>query len=145
MSTYKKEVGTAVQNFTNDPDNPITGQVWYNVTAAEFRYQEQVVGNAWSTANNMNTARTNLAGSSGTNYTSALAFGGSNPPPNTALTEQYDGTSWTTLSATLASAVENNGGCGTTSLALSTGGSGGTTATEEYTGAGPVTKTITAS
>jgi hypothetical protein len=48
MASYKQLVGTRVQNFTNDPDNPIAGQVWYNVTAAEFRYQEQVVGNAWS-------------------------------------------------------------------------------------------------
>jgi hypothetical protein len=62
MASYKQLVGTRVQNFTNDPDNPIAGQVWYNVTAAEFRYQEQVVGNAWASANDLNTARNQLAG-----------------------------------------------------------------------------------
>jgi hypothetical protein len=92
----------------------------------------------------MNTARNAFAGAG--IQTAALAFGGDNPAPGLlSATEQYDGTSWTTLSATLASAVENNGGCGTTSLALSTGGSGDTNVTEEYTGPGPATKTITVS
>ena len=38
MATYKEKVGTAVQSFDNDPDNPVVGQLWYNKTAAEFRY-----------------------------------------------------------------------------------------------------------
>src|SRR6056300_1021543 len=96
MSTYKREVGSSVQNFTNDPDNPITGQVWYNVTAAEFRYQEQVVGNAWATSNPMNTPRGALPGV-GT-QTAALVFGGVDPgsgPGGLANAEEYDGSSWT--------------------------------------------------
>src|SRR6056300_1112843 len=92
MSTYKREVGSSVQNFTNDPDNPITGQVWYNVTAAEFRYQEQVVGNAWATGNSLNTARSRLGGA-GT-QTAAIAAGGATPSA-TGVTELYDGSSWT--------------------------------------------------
>src|SRR6056300_601114 len=91
MASYKQLVGTRVQNFTNDPDNPITGQVWYNVTAAEFRYQEQAVGNSWASANGMNTGRA-LAGGAGT-QTAGLAFGGATPTA-VANTETYDGTSW---------------------------------------------------
>jgi hypothetical protein len=96
MSSYKKEIGTAVQNYAGDPDNPITGQLWYDSNASEFKYQEQVTGSAWSTGNSMNTARSNLSGS-GT-QTAALAFAGSTGPGGTvaiANTEQYDGTSWT--------------------------------------------------
>src|SRR6056300_790867 len=94
MSTYKKEVGTSVQNFSNDPDNPITGQLWYNQTAAEFRYQEQAVGNAWSTGNSLNTARAILMGS-GT-QTAAIAAGGEDAVPvYLTNTELYDGSSWT--------------------------------------------------
>ena len=37
------------------------------------------------------------------------------------------------------------GGTGTSSLALAAGGDGASTATEEYTGAAPATKTITVS
>ena len=95
MATYKEKVGTAVQNFSNDPDNPIAGQLWYNQTAAEFRYQEQVVGNAWSSVNAMNTLKREPGGA-GT-QTSALAFGGhdSTGPTMKAETEQWNGSSWT--------------------------------------------------
>jgi hypothetical protein len=59
----------------------------------------------------------------------------------------YDGTSWATTSpATLGTIQEVNlGGTGTSSLALAAGGGSSSTATEEYTGAGPETKTITVS
>ena len=32
MAEYKGINGTKIQNYTTDPDNPITGQVWYNET-----------------------------------------------------------------------------------------------------------------
>jgi hypothetical protein len=96
MTTYKGINGTAVQNYAGDPDNPITGQLWYDSNASEFKYQEQVTGNAWSTGNPLNTARPYM-GSAGI-QTAALAFGGGSPsPPLYALTEAYDGTSWTEL------------------------------------------------
>jgi hypothetical protein len=61
-------------------------------------------------------------------------------------TEEYDGSTWTTSPASLATAKRNLAGAGTqASLALSTGGSGDTNVTEEYTGPGPATKTITVS
>ena len=72
MSSYKKEIGTAVQNYAGDPANPITGQLWYDSNASEFKYQEQVTGNAWSTGNSLNTAKSS-GGGAGT-ATSALAF-----------------------------------------------------------------------
>jgi hypothetical protein len=97
----------------------------------------------------LNTLRTQLAGC-GT-QTAALAFGGFIPPSTlSGATEEYDGTSWTTLPGTLATARDRAtfGPVGTQSSALGFGGRtpAYTAATEEFTGAGAtVTKTITVS
>jgi hypothetical protein len=50
-------------------------------------------------------------------------------------TEEYDGSTWTTSPASLATA-RNLGGAGTQTAALAFGGYSPTTATEEWTGAG---------
>ena len=68
--------------------------------------------------------------------TSALAFGGGNPPTKIASTESWDGTSWTEV-ADLATARTNmsGGGAGTATQALAAGGNaapGDTAATEEW-------------
>jgi hypothetical protein len=73
--------------------------------------------------------------------TAALAFGG-NVPPATGATELYDGTSWTTSSATLGTARYDFAGAGTQTAGLAFGT---TTATEEFTGAFLSTKTLTTS
>ena len=33
MATYLGTHGSRIQNYTTDPDNPNTGEVWYNATA----------------------------------------------------------------------------------------------------------------
>ena len=95
MAEYKEVIGTAVQTVAGDPDNPVKGQLWYNSTAGEFRYQEQAYGNAWSSGGNMNVAR-NAMYTAGT-QTAALAAGGDSPltPEFFDGTELYDGSSWT--------------------------------------------------
>ena len=97
MAEYKGIHGTKVQDYTTDPDNPITGQVWYNETANTIRVQSFIAA-AWASGGNLNTARS-LMGSAGI-QTAALAFGGDSgsPPPATrdlAVTESYNGTNWT--------------------------------------------------
>jgi hypothetical protein len=86
----------------------------------------------------------NAVGVSG-NQTAAIAFGGNTGGFQSAA-NLYDGTSWTATTA-LNTARGYVSGCGTQTLALAAGG--GTTvavgATEEFTSAGPATKTITAS
>ena len=67
-----------------------------------------------------------------------MAFGGLVPPSGarTTAVEEYDGTSWTTSPASLATARGEAGRAGTTSAALMFGGyiaTGVTAATEEYT------------
>ena len=74
--------------------------------------------------------------------TDMVSFGGSTN------TDLFDGTSWTS-SITSPSILKSGAAMGTTSVALYTGGEGppgsGTTATFDYTGPGPTTKTITVS
>ena len=90
----------------------------------------------------MNTARSGLA-AAGT-QTAGLAFGGI---PNRTLTELWNGTVWSTQ-PTMATGRHYLGGCGTNTAALAAGGfaaPGNSAATEEWTGAGVATKTITTS
>ena len=100
MSTYKDIHGSSIQNVEGDPANTIRGQFWYDSTASEFKYQDQVVdasGNAvgaWSTSNDLNTAKHQAAGHGTT--TSALSYGGGVDPGGTltAKTETWNGSSW---------------------------------------------------
>jgi hypothetical protein len=72
MAEYKGIFGTKIQNYTSDPDNPITGQVWYNETSQTMKFQYPTTVSAWSTGGNLNTARY-LGASNGT-QTSALVY-----------------------------------------------------------------------
>ena len=76
MSTYKGINGTSVVNYAGDLPNAIDGQVWYDSTAAAFKYQYPNVtsAGAWSTGGALNTARREL-GNAGT-QTAALAIAG---------------------------------------------------------------------
>jgi hypothetical protein len=94
----------------------------------------------------MNTARQEVAGAG--IQTSALAFGGYTTTV-TGVTEEYDGTSWSTSPVSLNTARTGLGEAGTQTSALGFGGyltPGVTAATEEWNGAGSAeTKTITVS
>ena len=108
MTNYKDIQGTAVQNIAGDPDNPVKGQLWYDSTNSEFKFQEQIVGSVWRTGGSLNTARQSSAGS-GT-QTSSLCYGGS-AGPRIANNESYNGTIWTETHD-LNSARDNNLGAG---------------------------------
>jgi len=111
-----------VQDYTTDPDNPITGQVWYNETANTIRVEAATTVGSWATGNNMNTGRAGM-GSAGT-YNTALGFGGYAPSSFRALTESYNGTNWTEVSD-LNSARGFLAGAGTQTAALAFGGNPG--------------------
>jgi hypothetical protein len=92
MTTYKDIHGTQVEVRSDDPSNPVNGQIWYNTTDLKLRgFSLNPVG-AWSSGGNLNTGRSNVGGA-GT-QTAGLAFGGSSPP-FVGITEKYNGTSWT--------------------------------------------------
>ena len=125
MSTYKKEVGTAVQNNAGDYTGAVEGQLWYNSTDKSFQFRSLSTVGAWSTGGSLNTGRRQMSGA-GT-QTAALGIGGnSNPgsPPfsiDIANTEKYDGTSWTEVND-LNTARGYAAGDGTQTSALYFGG-----------------------
>ena len=103
-------------------------------------------GSSWTEVGDLNTVHYNSgAGSAGSN-TDALVYGGSTGPSRTANTELFNGTSWTELN-NLSTAVNANGGNGTSLNALNFGGNNGSTqvtTTEEWT-AGKAVVTVTTS
>jgi hypothetical protein len=90
MATYKEIHGTDIEVIASDPSNPVVGQVWYNTTTQQLKGYRQVMGNAWATGGNLNTARFGLTGN-GT-QTAALGFGGATGTAS-AITESYNGSS----------------------------------------------------
>ena len=126
MSEYKTLRGGKVKNYTTNPDNPYSGQVWFNETEGELRVHKTTLTSAWATGNSMNTGRNYLAGS-GT-QTAALAFNGETPPYTTK-TEAYDGTSWTEVND-MNVAKEQRAGAGVQTSSLCCGGAPLTAETE---------------
>ena len=118
MATYQELKGAKIKNYTEDPDNPYVGQLWYNTTTDSLRIRKETSGNAWSSGGDLNTAR-GEGGSAGT-QTAALAFGGETPP-DIAITEAYNGSTWTELND-LNATRRVQGSSGTQTSALSYGG-----------------------
>jgi len=124
MATYLGTHGSKIQNYTTDPDNPNTGEVWFNATDQVLKFQYLATYGAWSTGGNLNTARGFGASAGAATQTAALIFGGS-PGPK-AITEAYNGTSWTEVND-LTTARGESAGAGTQTSALCFGGGRPTT------------------
>jgi hypothetical protein len=67
MAEYKGIKGFKVQYLSADPSNPIIGQTWYNSTSKDLKYTGATAAGAWASGNNLNTARSRLAGAGNTN------------------------------------------------------------------------------
>lgn len=96
MADLKDIRGIRVQALASDPDQPgSVAQIFYNDTAGVFKAIRAgtAADGAWSSGGALNSPRGN-AGASGL-QTAALYFGGDGPPGTIAITEQYDGSSWT--------------------------------------------------
>ena len=89
MSTYKEIHGKKIRNYTTNPDNPITGEVWYNTTdnVLKFQYPNTTTSGSWATS--LNNTQRRLAGAG--SYTAALAITGTADPPLYANTELFNG------------------------------------------------------
>jgi len=133
MATYKEKVGTSVVNYAGDYPGAVDGELWYDSTNKDFKYQYLNVTSAgsWRTGGNLNTARRGAAGA-GTS-TAGLAFGGEGDPPVYAQTEKYDGVSWTEVND-LNTARTLLAGAGTQTSALAFGGQPSTAITESWNG-----------
>jgi len=93
MTTYKETNGTNIEILSEDPANPVQGQIWYNTDSSTLKGLGYVAAGAWSSGGNLNTARDLLGGAG--SQTSSLVFGGEPFPSVSALTEAYNGSSWT--------------------------------------------------
>ena len=137
MAKYKDIVGTAIRNNAGNIPTAETGQIFFDSTNLDFKYQQPNATTAasWSTAASMNTARAYNFATAG-DKTAALNFGGNEPPGAVSgKTELWNGASWTEVND-LNDTRGGNAGCGTTTSALSTGGSspGDTANTETWNG-----------
>jgi len=106
---------------------------------------EEYNGSSWTTVN----ARPYSAGNAGTSgtQTDSLVYGG-NPSGAVATTVRYDGTNWATApNMANTRAMQGSSSAGTSTAALASGASSGSTATEEFTGETTtvVAKTLTTS
>jgi len=120
MASYKEIFGTNIEVLASDPANPVAGQVWYNSTDNLVKGAAATTAGAWATGGNTNQVRSQAAGS-GADNTSALVFAGYTGTAATALTESYNGTSWTEVND-VNTARRYLSGCGTNTAALATGG-----------------------
>ena len=122
MATYKQNVGTAVVNYAGDYPGAVEGELWYDSTNKDFKYQYPNVtaAGSWRTGGNLNTARQYLAGAG--IYTSTIVFGGSPQgpaAPQVGNTESYNGASWTEVNdMTEVRSVLAGAGTSTSSLAF---------------------------
>ena len=134
MADYKTLHGTNIDSVSSDPSNPINGQVWYNSTSFTLKAFTSNPTGSWAAGNNMNTARRTTGGIG--IQTAALFAGGQGP--NTAKTEQYDGSSWTEVGDLVSGARYGMRGFGSVTAGIIAGGyppTSGGTVTESWNGA----------
>jgi len=94
MATYKEIHGVKVQSLDADP-TAVEGDVWYNASTSKLKMYTFAAG-TWASGGNLNTGR--MVGSSAKNApaTASLVTGGeTSAPTSVAVTETYDGSSWT--------------------------------------------------
>ena len=134
MSTYENLHGRRVKVVSSNPSNPGAGEVWYN--SALSLLKAQVLGTAaWSAGGNLGTGTSSNAGFG--IQTAAISAGGNT---RNAQSEEYDGSSWTSLPAMRSPAPPAFifGGCGTTTAGVTAGGipggQGQVATTDEYNG-----------
>ena len=89
MATYKEIFGKTIKFLTTDPtDDGAEGQIWYNDTSDTFK--SVLVSGAWSSLAPISTARYG-SGMGGTAAAAFLVAGGPSPK---VMTEEFNGTGW---------------------------------------------------
>ena len=94
MATYKETVGTAVTNYAGNNPGVVEGELWYDSTNKDFKYQYPAIttSGSWASAGTLNQARSNITGAG--IISSSVAFGGQVGATLYANTELYNG-AWT--------------------------------------------------
>ena len=139
MATYRELHGKAVKTVTTNPsDDAAEGQIWFNSTDNTFK--SSVALQAWSGSSPLSTARQSMA-SFGTQTSAVASTGstsGSSPYGEQNLTEEYNGTGWTSATNNPLS-MRFSAGTGTETSGLVFGGNalpgpGYVATTNEYDG-----------
>ena len=96
MAKYKSLKGQPIQVLTADPPAPVEGQVWVvaNPGTASVMKGYRLGAATWASGGNVNTARNSSRGIGAVN-TAMIAAGGYDGTNLQAITEQYNGSSWT--------------------------------------------------
>ena len=134
MATYKGIQGYAVKKLSSDPTaSTAVGQLWYNSSTGKFKTSVGGAG-AWASAPSLpvGIAQQACIGIS----TAALSAFGDLDTPVTANANEYDGTSWTAVTAGT-TARRNLGAAGTQTAGLAIAGTsppGNNAQTESYNG-----------
>ena len=120
MSTYENLHGKRVNVVSSNPSNPKDGEVWYNSTLGQLKGYVLGVG-AWASGGVLATARGSMFTGPVGSQTAALAAGGYVGPSRSNATEEYNGSSWTTVN-TVPVSLSGRGGAGTQAAGLLFGG-----------------------
>lgn len=139
MATYKEKVGTSVVNYAGNYPGAVDGELWYDSTNKDFKYQYANVtaAGSWRTSSNINTGRDQHAAASYGTPTAALTFGGQLVPGSVINnTETWNGSNWTEVN-NLTTARDALYGSGTYTSSIASGGYNGSanvTDTEVWNG-----------
>ena len=124
MADYKDIVGTAVRNNAGTLTSAKTGELFYDSTNLDFKYQFPATTTAWRTGpNDVSPTPRFYVASAGT-ATSAITGGGEGNPASPAIraeSETWNGTAFTAISS-LNTAKYSQAGCGTSTAAAVAGG-----------------------
>ena len=133
MATYRKISGANVKSYSVDPDRTspsgMEGKLYYNSSDGQFKFVGLSAA-AGAAGGSVNTGRRSVGGL-GT-QTAALCFGGISTNAD-ALSETYDGSSWTEGS-NINTARHSSRGVGTTTAGLAIGGTPDSNTVESYNG-----------
>jgi hypothetical protein len=119
MAEYINIKGINVEAVASDPANPTVGQIWYNSTSNTLKGSVYVAA-SWATGGTLNTGGYNSAGF-GTQTDAVMA---GRTPLSTAV-EEYNGSTWTTVTSYPSPTVSGNRGFGVQTAGVSVGGEGG--------------------
>ena len=120
VTALSPSLGSAIPSVVSDPPSPSLGDIWYNTTTGKLKNYGQTAA-VWASGGNMNTTRRNMAGFG--SQTSGVAVGGFIPPHSNA-TEEYNGSSWTSVNNLPVTKEAAMGGAGTLTAGLVGAGSG---------------------
>ena len=115
MSTYKKEFGTAVQNFAGDYTGAVEGQLWYNSTAGSFQFRALTTAGAWTTGGEYVGLQAPTSVSASYTLTFPAATGSADQilvtdgSGNLSFVDNSGGTSWQAVKTTAFTAVAGEG------------------------------------